>query len=45
MNRKPITTTVKDADIRSFQRDIARAGGKIVSSCFTARGYTVTYVL
>lgn len=45
MNRKPRTVTVKDNEIHAFQRAIATAGGRITRSCFSARGYTVTYVL
>lgn len=43
--RETTTTTVRESEIHAFQRMVATAGGFITSSCFSAGGFTVTYVL
>ena len=45
MNRKQITATVKDSDLRSFLTDLRRQGAFVVRSSICGSGYTVTYVL
>lgn len=39
------TVTIPDNEVRSFQRSVALAGGHIVRSSISGRGYTVTYTI
>lgn len=43
--RERHTVTVPENEIHAFQRAVTTQGGRITRSCFSGRGYTVTYVL